>query len=30
MALETSKNILSINGNYKPILKIAAKSAYEL
>jgi len=30
IALETSKNILTINSNYKPILKIAAKSAYEL
>jgi len=30
IALETSKSILSQNQNYKPILKIAAKSAYEL
>lgn len=30
IALETSKTILSQNQNYKPILKIAAKSAYEL
>jgi len=30
IALETAKNILEINSNYKPILKIAAKSAYEL
>lgn len=30
IALETSKTILNNNKNYKPILKIAAKSAYEL
>jgi len=30
IALETSKTILNQNENYKPILKIAAKSAYEL
>lgn len=30
IALETSKNILEENKWYKPILKIAAKSAYEL
>ncbi len=30
IALETAKTILNKNSNYKPILKIAAKSAYEL
>lgn len=30
IALETSKSILEKNENYKPILKIAAKSSYEL
>lgn len=30
ISFETSKNILKENSNYKPILKIAAKSAYEL
>ncbi|MDD3145424.1 MAG: hypothetical protein PHV23_04915 [Candidatus Gracilibacteria bacterium] len=30
IALETSKSILATNENYKPILKIAAKSSYEL
>lgn len=30
IALETSKKILKENENYKPILKIAAKSSYEL
>lgn len=30
VALETSKNILDENKWYKPVLKIAAKSAYEL
>ncbi len=30
IALETSKNILDENKWYKPVLKIAAKSAYEL
>ncbi|MDD2907656.1 MAG: hypothetical protein PHH98_03365 [Candidatus Gracilibacteria bacterium] len=30
IALETAKSILKTNINYKPMLKIAAKSAYEL
>jgi hypothetical protein len=30
IALKTAENILSENKNYKPLLKVAAKSAYEL